>query len=42
VNQELSRVQLSPLEKVAAKAAFWVSKFFSRLGGKLVVYARKP
>ena len=42
VNQELSRVQLSATEKLAAKAAFWVSKPFSSLGGKLVVYARKP
>lgn len=42
VNQELSRVQLSPVEKLAARAAFWASKPFSGLGGKLVVYARKP
>ena len=42
VNQELSRVQLSPIEKLAAKMAFWASKPFSRLGGKLVVYARRP
>jgi 2-polyprenyl-3-methyl-5-hydroxy-6-metoxy-1,4-benzoquinol methylase len=42
VNQELSRVQLSGIEKLAARAAFWASKPFSRLGGKLVVYARKP
>jgi 2-polyprenyl-3-methyl-5-hydroxy-6-metoxy-1,4-benzoquinol methylase len=42
VNQELSRVQLSGIEKLAARAAFWASKPFSGLGGKLVVYARKP
>jgi hypothetical protein len=42
VNQELSRVQLSGIEKLATRAAFWASKPFSRLGGKLVVYARKP
>ena len=42
VNQELSRVQLSSTERLAAKAAFWFSQPFSRLGGKLVVYARKP
>jgi 2-polyprenyl-3-methyl-5-hydroxy-6-metoxy-1,4-benzoquinol methylase len=42
VNQELSRVQLSPIEKLAVRSAFWASKPFSRLGGKLVVYARKP
>ena len=42
VNQELSRVQLSAIEKLAARVAFWISQPFSRLGGKLVVYARKP
>jgi 2-polyprenyl-3-methyl-5-hydroxy-6-metoxy-1,4-benzoquinol methylase len=42
VNQELSRVQLSGIEKLAARVAFWASKPFSGLGGKLVVYARKP
>ncbi|MGH9428528.1 MAG: class I SAM-dependent methyltransferase [Terriglobia bacterium] len=42
VNQELSRVQLSPVEKLAVKSAFWASKPFPKLGGKLVVYARKP
>ena len=42
VNQELSRVQLSAVEKLAARAAFWVGKPFPRLGGKLVVFARKP
>lgn len=42
VNQELSRVQLSPIEKLAVRSAFWASKPFSKLGGKLVVYARKP
>ena len=42
VNQELSRVQLSPLEKLAARTVFWASKPSSGLGGKLVVYARKP
>jgi 2-polyprenyl-3-methyl-5-hydroxy-6-metoxy-1,4-benzoquinol methylase len=42
VNQELSRVQLSPLEKLAARTAFWASRPFPGLGGKLVVYARRP
>jgi 2-polyprenyl-3-methyl-5-hydroxy-6-metoxy-1,4-benzoquinol methylase len=42
VNQELSRVQLSLIEKLAARTAFWIGKPFPRLGGKLVVFARKP
>jgi 2-polyprenyl-3-methyl-5-hydroxy-6-metoxy-1,4-benzoquinol methylase len=42
LNQELSRVQLSSVEKLVAKAAFWVGKPFPRLGGKLVALARKP
>ena len=42
MNQELSRVQLSSLEKLVARTAFWASRPFPRLGGKLVVYARKP
>jgi hypothetical protein len=42
MNQELSRVQLSAVEKLAAKTAFWASRPFPRLGGKLVAFARKP
>jgi len=42
VNQELSRLRLSPLEKMAVTTVFWASKLSSSLGGKLVVYARKP
>ena len=42
INQELSRIQLSSVEKLVARAAFWASKPFPRLGGKLVAFARKP
>jgi len=41
VNQELSRVQLSAVERLTARAAFWASRPFSKLGGKLVAYARR-
>ena len=42
MNQELSRVQLSSVEKLVARTAFWASKPFPRLGGKLVAFARRP
>ena len=42
INQELSRVQLSSVEKLVARTVFWAGRPFPRLGGKLVVYARKP
>jgi 2-polyprenyl-3-methyl-5-hydroxy-6-metoxy-1,4-benzoquinol methylase len=42
MNQELSRVQLSSVEKLVARTAFWASRPFPRLGGKLVAFARRP
>jgi 2-polyprenyl-3-methyl-5-hydroxy-6-metoxy-1,4-benzoquinol methylase len=42
VNQELSRLELSPLEQLAVKVILQIDRPFRYSGGKLVVYARKP
>jgi hypothetical protein len=42
VNQELSRLELSPLQNLAVKAILPIGRPFRSLGGKLVAYARKP
>ena len=40
-NQELSRLELSPLTRRVVRSVFQIADCFSDLGGKLVVYARK-
>jgi 2-polyprenyl-3-methyl-5-hydroxy-6-metoxy-1,4-benzoquinol methylase len=42
VNQELSRLELSTLEKLAVKAIHQADRPFRYSGGKLLAYARKP
>jgi 2-polyprenyl-3-methyl-5-hydroxy-6-metoxy-1,4-benzoquinol methylase len=41
-NQEVSRLALTNLERLAVRTIFLASKPFGSLGGKLVVWARKP
>jgi 2-polyprenyl-3-methyl-5-hydroxy-6-metoxy-1,4-benzoquinol methylase len=40
-NQELSRLELPGISRWGVRAVFHFSEYFSELGGKLVVYARK-
>ena len=40
-NQELSRLELPGISRWGVRAVFHLSEYFSDLGGKLVVYARK-
>jgi 2-polyprenyl-3-methyl-5-hydroxy-6-metoxy-1,4-benzoquinol methylase len=42
VNQELSRLELSPLQKLVVKVILQIGRPFRSSGGKLVAYARKP
>lgn len=42
VNQELSRLRLSPLERIAVRMIFGATRCFKNSGGKLTVFARKP
>jgi 2-polyprenyl-3-methyl-5-hydroxy-6-metoxy-1,4-benzoquinol methylase len=41
VNQELSRLELSPLQKLVVKVILQIGRPFRSSGGKLVAYARK-
>ena len=40
-NQELSRLELSPISRLMVRTVFQIAARFKNLGGKLVVYARK-
>ncbi len=40
-NQELGRLQLSPILKLGVRLVFHISRYFSNSGGKFIVYARK-
>lgn len=40
-NQELGRLQLSPIFRLLVRFNFHISRYFANLGGKFVVYARK-
>jgi hypothetical protein len=40
-NQELGRLQLSPIFRLGVRLFFHISRYFTNLGGKLIVYARK-
>ena len=40
-NQELGRLQLSPIFRLGVRLFFHISQYCDNLGGKLIVYARK-
>jgi len=40
-NQELRRLQLSPTFRLLVRLNFHISRYFTNLGGKIIVYARK-
>jgi hypothetical protein len=40
-NQEMSRLNLSPIEKLGTRIVFGVAERYRSLGGKLLLWARK-